>query len=260
MTDRLTPGEQRFVRWLPLIAEECAEIVKDAMKGLRFGLHDRPEDADKFSADNLAKIKLEIADLLAVLQSCGLDFSELNVAIEMKKQKLRTFGPDARPSPYLIEAARREADEPPGPRVGPSKEAAGVPRFPFPKHIDAPPPPAPFVTDHKWLDPECHASGCQTLILKAEIEKLRDQRDKYMWQVRDTCRRAEAAEVDARFNLERRTVEREAAKDREATLRAALKFYADPEDYKAPFTGGGGKLYFDCGKTARDTLAGGNDG
>lgn len=62
-------------------------------------------------------------------------------------------------------------------------------------YTDAPPPPAPFVTDHKWLDPECHASGCQTLILKAELEKLRDQRDKYVWQVRDTCRRAEAAEA-----------------------------------------------------------------
>ncbi len=34
----------------------------------------------------------------------------------------------------------------------------------------------------------------------------------------------------------------------------ALKFYADPGDYKAPFTGGLGKLYFDCGENARTAL------
>lgn len=106
----MTEDEQRLVPWLPLIAEECAEIIKETMKAQRFGLHDRPPGADEFSADNLGKIKLEIADLLAVLQSCGLDLSELDVAIEMKKRKLRIFGPDARPSPYLIEAARREAE------------------------------------------------------------------------------------------------------------------------------------------------------
>lgn len=35
----------------------------------------------------------------------------------------------------------------------------------------------------------------------------------------------------------------------------ALKFYADPGDYKAPFTGGMGKLYFDCGEKARAAIA-----
>lgn len=37
-------------------------------------------------------------------------------------------------------------------------------------------------------------------------------------------------------------------------LRAALKWYADPSKYKAPFTGGMGELYFDCGKRARTAL------
>jgi hypothetical protein len=41
-----------------------------------------------------------------------------------------------------------------------------------------------------------------------------------------------------------------------ARLRAALKFYADPSDYKAPLTGGMGKLRSDCGNVARDALAG----
>lgn len=38
-------------------------------------------------------------------------------------------------------------------------------------------------------------------------------------------------------------------------LAQALEFYSDPADYKAPFTGGMGALYFDCGAKARDALA-----
>lgn len=37
-------------------------------------------------------------------------------------------------------------------------------------------------------------------------------------------------------------------------LRTALQFYGDIEDYKSPLTGGMGKLYFDCGQTARTAL------
>jgi hypothetical protein len=35
----------------------------------------------------------------------------------------------------------------------------------------------------------------------------------------------------------------------------ALKFYADSGDYVAPFTGGLGKLYFDCGEEAKKAIA-----
>lgn len=38
-------------------------------------------------------------------------------------------------------------------------------------------------------------------------------------------------------------------------LVAALAFYANPGDYKDPFTGGRGKLYFDCGEMAREAIA-----
>ena len=34
----------------------------------------------------------------------------------------------------------------------------------------------------------------------------------------------------------------------------ALGFYANPGDYKAPFTGGLGKLWHDCGDTARAAI------
>lgn len=46
--------------------------------------------------------------------------------------------------------------------------------------------------------------------------------------------------------------------DKDARIRefeTALKFYANPSDYKAPLTGGLGKLYYDCGGTARAALA-----
>lgn len=39
-----------------------------------------------------------------------------------------------------------------------------------------------------------------------------------------------------------------------AELVEALRFYANPGDYKAPFTGGLGKLWHDCGETARAAL------
>ena len=39
----------------------------------------------------------------------------------------------------------------------------------------------------------------------------------------------------------------------------ALKFYANPSDYIAPYTGGLGKLYYDCGETAKQALEKGVD-
>lgn len=38
-------------------------------------------------------------------------------------------------------------------------------------------------------------------------------------------------------------------------LRAALDFYADTSKYPAPFTGGFGELYYDCGQIARAALS-----
>ena len=40
-----------------------------------------------------------------------------------------------------------------------------------------------------------------------------------------------------------------------AEQRKALQFYANISDYKAPFTGGAGKLWLDCGETARAALS-----
>lgn len=38
-------------------------------------------------------------------------------------------------------------------------------------------------------------------------------------------------------------------------LLAALSFYADIADYRAPLTGGTGKLWLDCGAVARAAIA-----
>jgi hypothetical protein len=43
--------------------------------------------------------------------------------------------------------------------------------------------------------------------------------------------------------------------ERIARLKTALQFYADVSDYKAPFTGGMGKLWHDCGATAREAIS-----
>lgn len=49
--------------------------------------------------------------------------------------------------------------------------------------------------------------------------------------------------------------ERDSLRAVNADLLEALAFYADPGDYKAPFTGGLGSLYFDCGGKARAAIA-----
>jgi hypothetical protein len=46
-----------------------------------------------------------------------------------------------------------------------------------------------------------------------------------------------------------------AANKRAEELKVALAFYSNPGDYVAPYTGGLGKLYFDCGEVARKALA-----
>jgi hypothetical protein len=48
--------------------------------------------------------------------------------------------------------------------------------------------------------------------------------------------------------------ERDALQAENARLREALDFYADVSKYPAPFTGGMGALWEDCGKIARAAL------
>jgi hypothetical protein len=48
--------------------------------------------------------------------------------------------------------------------------------------------------------------------------------------------------------------ERDALRAENARLREALDFYGDVSKYPAPFTGGMGALWEDCGKIARAAL------
>lgn len=80
---------------------------------------------------------------------------------------------------------------------------------------------------------------------EAEIERLR-QLQQCECEADEACKVLAGAEARAT-----------AAEAREKTLREALEFYADVEDYKAPFTGGMGKLWQDCGGVARAALKGG---
>jgi hypothetical protein len=74
----------------------------------------------------------------------------------------------------------------------------------------------------KWLDPECLHDGCQSLVWKRKFERCDAERDKFLWQVRDTCSRAEKAEAEL-ATLKQQLAEREEAL-REAV--AALKPFA----------------------------------
>lgn len=76
------------------------------------------------------------------------------------------------------------------------------------------------IFDHKWLSPECVETGCQSLLLTRRAERAEEVADKYKWQVRDTCARAEKAEA-ALASL--RALLAEAGK----TMRAYEKWEAD---------------------------------
>ena len=58
--------------------------------------------------------------------------------------------------------------------------------------------PCDKIFDHKYLDAECVESGCKSLLLIQRARNAERLADKYKWQVRDTCSRAEKAEEQAR--------------------------------------------------------------
>lgn len=66
----------------------------------------------------------------------------------------------------------------------------------------------------------------------------------------------EFARGDVKHQANVAVVEDRIAKLEEAVtvMREATAFYANPSDYVVPFTGGKGKLYFDCGIKAKEAL------
>lgn len=50
-----------------------------------------------------------------------------------------------------------------------------------------------------WFNGDVDCDGNEIVTIRAdELQRLRDEREKFMWQVRDTCTRAENAEADLR--------------------------------------------------------------
>ena len=79
-------------RWLPLLAEECAEVIQAVSKIQRFGVNDSAD----FGSLNGVTLALEVGDLLAVVQAAGLDLTNHKVmeGFRLKLEKLKTYGPD----------------------------------------------------------------------------------------------------------------------------------------------------------------------
>lgn len=72
---------------LCILNEECAELAKETMKAMRFGLDDVEPGVGK---TNRAKIRQEAHDVIAVLQCLRDEIGEYDPRlIEEKKNKLR---------------------------------------------------------------------------------------------------------------------------------------------------------------------------
>lgn len=85
---------------LPLLIEECAEVQQVACKMLRFGVsHHYPD-----GVGNIEKLTQECGDLLAIIERLNLDPVKLEAARRAKHERLRTFGPEAWPSPHVVQS------------------------------------------------------------------------------------------------------------------------------------------------------------
>ena len=71
---------------LTILTEECAEVVQEACKAIRFGLGDfNPKDPA--NGDNKRRIECELADLMAVADLLGLTVREEDKAAKCEKLK-----------------------------------------------------------------------------------------------------------------------------------------------------------------------------
>lgn len=79
---------------LVILNEECAEVIKEVSKALRFGLDDKEPNQDK---TNREKIVIELNDIFTIVQMLIVDniIKEENLftytATSKKKQKVENF-------------------------------------------------------------------------------------------------------------------------------------------------------------------------
>lgn len=79
--------------YLPLVAEEAAEVIQAIAKIMRFG----PEEINPHSHDhqttNLETLALEVGDFLAVMEKLGLPRDKIAFGSALKMDRLEEFGP-----------------------------------------------------------------------------------------------------------------------------------------------------------------------
>jgi NTP pyrophosphatase (non-canonical NTP hydrolase) len=92
MTNPLLEGPNKVdLDYLPLLVEECGEVVQAAMKVVRFGPTSRHPDGQGF--DNLSELISEVGDLLEVISQMNLPEIDLYHARLNKRNRLERYGP-----------------------------------------------------------------------------------------------------------------------------------------------------------------------
>ncbi len=93
------------VRYLELVAEECAEVIQAIMKIKRFGLRGcHPDYLDgKYNIDALTD---EVGQLFCVIDKLSLDVNKIQNGRFFKEEALKTYGPGGS---YFIERRTKDA-------------------------------------------------------------------------------------------------------------------------------------------------------
>ncbi len=79
--------------YLPLIAEEAAEVIQAVTKAIRFGPEHKYRTGSHAGRTNIEAIAVEVGDLLEVLECLNLPALLIDESRNMKREKLKIYGP-----------------------------------------------------------------------------------------------------------------------------------------------------------------------
>lgn len=80
--------------YLPLVAEEAAEVIQVAMKALRFGPDHRYPDGEHSGLTNMEALAIEVGNFLEVMELLGLQEISIEMGRALKREKLKKWGPE----------------------------------------------------------------------------------------------------------------------------------------------------------------------
>ena len=86
--------KQPHLDYLPLVVEECGEVIQAAMKLVRFGQHHTYLTGPHEGETNIFALTLEVADLLEVIDRMGLSEQTIKVGRTLKSKRLEMYGPE----------------------------------------------------------------------------------------------------------------------------------------------------------------------